>query len=101
MAWWSTEVEQAVSERRKAFVAAHRSDEDRQAYISDSRRASFVIAMAKAKVWQATCSSFSTKPNPLKLCAASLVLWLAHFPSLLTSPTVLLPGNRLRSSPNT
>ena len=27
-AWWSAEVEQAVSERRKAFAAAHRSDED-------------------------------------------------------------------------
>ena len=31
--WWSPEVEQAVSERRKAFAAAHRSDVDRQAYI--------------------------------------------------------------------
>ena len=30
-AWWPTEVEGAVSERRKAFAAAHRSDEDRQA----------------------------------------------------------------------
>ena len=27
-AWWSAEVEQAVSERHKAFAAAHRSDED-------------------------------------------------------------------------
>ena len=34
--WWSAEVEEAVSERRKAFAAAHRSDEDRQAYISAS-----------------------------------------------------------------
>ena len=32
-AWWSAEVEQAVSERRKAFAAPHTSDEDRQAYI--------------------------------------------------------------------
>ena len=38
-AWWSAEVEEAISERRKAFAAAHRSDEDRQAYTSDSRRA--------------------------------------------------------------
>ena len=44
IAWWSAEVEQAVSERRKAFAAAHRSDEDRQAYISASRRTSSVIA---------------------------------------------------------
>ena len=58
-AWWSAEVEGAVSERRKAFSAAHRSDEDRQAYISASRRASSVIA-----TWQMTCSSFSPKFNP-------------------------------------
>ena len=48
-AWWSAEVEGAVSERRKAFAAAHRSDEDRQAYISASRRVSSVIAKAKAE----------------------------------------------------
>ena len=60
--WWSAEVEQAVSERRKAFAAAHRSDEDRQAYISASRRASSVIA--KAKAWQTTCSSLSSRSNP-------------------------------------
>ena len=35
-AWWSAEVEDAVSARRKAFAATHRSDEDRQAYISAS-----------------------------------------------------------------
>ena len=37
-AWWSAEVKQAVGERRRAFATAHRSDEDRQAYISASRR---------------------------------------------------------------
>ena len=47
-------MEEAVSERRKAFATAHRSDEDRQAYISASRRASSVIAKAKAEAWQAT-----------------------------------------------
>ena len=45
-------MEGAVSERRKAFAAAHRSDEDRQAYISASRRALSVIA--KAEAWQTT-----------------------------------------------
>ena len=35
-AWWSAEVEDAVSARRKAFAATHRNDEDRQAYISAS-----------------------------------------------------------------
>ena len=65
-AWWSAEVEQAVSERCKAFAAAHRSDEDRQAYLSASRRASSVIAKAKAEAeaWQTICSSFSPKSNP-------------------------------------
>ena len=63
-AWWSAEVEEAVSEKRKAFAAAHRSDEDRQAYISASRRASSVIAKAKTEAWQTTCSSLSPKSNP-------------------------------------
>ena len=55
-------MEDAVSERRKDFAPAHRSDEDRQAYISASRRASSVIA--KAEAWQTTCSSLSPKSNP-------------------------------------
>ena len=63
-AWWSVEVESAVSERRKAFAAAHRSDEDRQAYISASRCAWSVIAKAKAETWQTTCSSLSPKSKP-------------------------------------
>ena len=62
--WWYAEVEEAVSERRKAFAAAHTSDEDRQAYISASRRASSVIAEAHAEAWQTTCSSLSPKSNP-------------------------------------
>ena len=62
--WWSVEEEQAVSERRKALAAAHRSDEDRHAYISASRRASSVIAKAKAEAWQTTCSSLPPKSNP-------------------------------------
>ena len=57
-------MEGAVSERCKPFAAAHRSDEDRQAYISASRRASSVIAKAKAEAWQTTCSSLSPKSNP-------------------------------------
>ena len=52
-----------VSEGRKAFAAAHRSDEDRQAYISAFRHASSVIAKAKAEAWQTTCSSLSSKSN--------------------------------------
>ena len=63
-AWWSAEVEEAVSERRKTFAAAHRSDEDRQAYISASRRTSSVIAKAKAEAWQTTCPFLSPKSDP-------------------------------------
>ena len=63
-AWWSAEAEGAVSERRKAFTAARRSDEGRQAYISASRRSSSVIAKAKAEAWQTTCSSPFPKSNP-------------------------------------
>ena len=63
-AWWSAEVEESVSERRKAFAAAHRRDEDRQAYISASRRASSVITKAKTEAWQTTCSSLSPRSNP-------------------------------------
>ena len=62
-AWWSAEVEEAVSEKRKAFAAAHRSDEDRQAYLSASRHTSSVIAKAKIEAWQTTCSSFLPKSN--------------------------------------
>ena len=48
-AWWSAEVEEAVSERRKAFAAAHRSNEDWKGYISASRFVSSVIAKAEAE----------------------------------------------------
>ena len=78
-AWWSAEVEQAVSERRKAFAAAHRSDEDRQAYISASRCASSVIAKAKAEAWQTICSSLSPKSNPKSV--HSLLRSIAGSPS--------------------
>ena len=82
-AWWSAEVEQAVSERRKAFAAAHRSDEDRQAYISASRRASSVIAKAKAEAWQTTCTSLSPKSNPKSV--HSLLRSVAGSPSSSSS----------------
>ena len=61
-AWWSAEVEEAVSKRRKVFAAAHKSDEDRQAYIFASRRPSSVIA--KAEAWQTKCTSLSIRSNP-------------------------------------
>ena len=82
-AWWSAEVEQAVSERRKAFAAAHKSDEDCQAYISASRRASSVIAKAKAEAWKTTCSSLSPKSNSKSV--HSLLRSIAGSPSSSSS----------------
>ena len=82
-AWWSAEVEQAVGERRKAFATAHRSDEDRQAYISASRRASSVIAKAKAEAWHTTCTSLSPKSNPGSV--RSLLRSIAGSPSSSSS----------------
>ena len=82
-AWWSAEVEQAISERRKAFAAAYRSDEDRQAYFSASRRASSVIAKAKAEAWQTTWSSLSPRSNPKSV--HSLLHSIAGSPSSSSS----------------
>ena len=80
-AWWSAEVQEAVSERRKAFAAVHRSDEDRQAYISASRRTSSVIA--KAEALQMTCSSLSPRSNPKSV--RSLLHSIAGSPSSSSS----------------
>ena len=80
-AWWSAEVEEAVSERPKAFAAAYRSDEDRQAYISACQRASSVIA--KADAWQTTCSSLSPRSNPKSV--HSLLHSIAGSPSSSSS----------------
>ena len=82
-AWWSAEEESAVSERRKAFAVAHRSDEDRQAYISASRRTSSVIAKAKAEAWQTTCSSLSARSDPKSV--HSLLRSIAGSPSSSSS----------------
>ena len=76
-------MESAVSERRKAFAAAHRSDEDRQAYISASRRTSSVIAKAKTEAWRTTCSSLSPKSNPKSI--DSFFRSIAGFPSSSSS----------------
>ena len=82
-AWWSAEVEETVSERRKTFAAAHRSDVDRQANISASRRASSVIAKAKTEAWQTTCPSLSPRSNPKSV--HSLLRSIAGSPSSSSS----------------
>ena len=103
-AWWSAEVEEAVSERRKAFAAAHRSDEDRKAYISASRRTSSVIAKAKTERHGGRLALLFHLSLTLYLYTLFFVLSLALLPRLLpllTFLTILLPGNRLRSMPLT
>ena len=95
-AWWSAEVEQAVGERHKAFVAAHRSDEDRQAYISASRRASSVITKTKAEKWQTTCSSLSPRSNPKSV--HSLLCSIAGSPSSSSSSPNFPNCSSLRES---
>ena len=88
-AWWSAEVEEAIGERRRAFATAHRSDEDRLAYISASRRASSVIAKAKAEAWQTTCTSLSPKSNPKSV--HSLLRSIAGSPSSPNFPNCSSP----------
>ena len=72
-----------VSERCKAFAAAHRSDEDCQAYISTSQHASPVITKAKAEAWQTTCSSLLPRSNPKSV--HSLLRSIAGSPSSSSS----------------
>ena len=103
-AWWSAEVEEAVSERRKGFALAHRSDEDRQAAspLPDVLRQSLPKSKLKR---HGRRPAFLSRPNlTLNLCTFSFALSLAllpHLLSLLTFPTVPLSGNRLRSTPIT
>ena len=97
-------MEEAVSERHKTFAAAHRSDDDRQVYISASRHALFIIVSAKAEALQATCLSFSNLNLSQNLFISFFILSLAllpHIHPLLTSPTIPVSGSRLRSSPAT
>ena len=95
-ACWFAALEDAVSERRKAFAAAHRSDEDRQAYISASPRASSVIAKATARAWQTTCSSLSPKSNPKSV--HSLLRSIADSPSSCSSSPTFPNCSSLRES---
>ena len=87
-------MEEVISERRKAFAAAHRSDEDRQAYISASRRARQSSPRPRLKHGRRLALLFHLNVT------LNLYTLLPRLPPLLTSPTVL-PGNRLRSMPLT
>ena len=84
-----------VNKRRKAFAAAHRSDVDRQAYISASRQSS-----PRPRRRHARRLALLFHSNQ-KLYTLFFALSLALLPPLQISLTVLLPGNRLRSMPLT
>ena len=90
-AWWSAEVEEAVSERRKAFAAAHRSDEDRHVYISVSRQSS---PRPRLRHGRRLALLFHLNLT-LNLCTLFFTLSLAllpRLPPLLISPTVFSQG---------
>ena len=96
-AWWSAEVEEVVSERRKAFAAAHRSD-DRSltSPLTDVLRQS----SPRPKWRHGRRLALFSRPNlTLNLYALFFALSLTPLPPLLTSPNTLLPGNRLWSLP--
>ena len=57
-------MEKKVKNRHEVFVSTHRSDEERQAYISASRHVSCLIAKAKTKALQTASLSLSL-PNPI------------------------------------
>ena len=98
--WWSAEVEQAVGERRKAFATAHRSDEDRQAYISASHQSSPRPRLRHGRR-PALLFHLNLILNLCTLFFALLLALLPRLPPLPTFLTVLLPGNRLRFMPLT
>ena len=97
--FYSFRPQEAVSERCKAFAAAHRSDEDRQAYISPFLRASSVIAKAKSEAWQTTCSSLL--PKSVHALLPSVAGSPSSSSSSLNFPICSSPWNRLRFMPLT
>ena len=100
-AWWSAEVESAVSERRKAFAAVTevmKTDRLTSPLLDAPRQSSPRPRLRHGR----RLALLSPKSNPKS--DTLFALSLAHLPRLLpllTSPTVLLPGNRLQSMPLT
>ena len=85
-------MEEGVRERRKAFAAAYRSDEDCQVYISAFQHASDAITKAVAGDMLISFSEISLFSPPF-------YYWF--FFLSLTSPTVLIAGSMHRSMPTT
>ena len=99
-AWWSAEMEEAVSERHKAFAAAHRSDEHHQAYIYTSRVLRLSLPRPRLRHGRQLALFFCLNLTlHINLCTLTFFLSLALLPPLLTSTTAsLLPESRLQSS---
>ena len=92
-------MESAVSERRKAFAAAHRSDEDRQdtsplldAPCQSSPRPRLGHGRRLALLFHPNLTL-----NLYTLFSALSLGFFSRLPRLLISSTALLPGNRLWS----
>ena len=103
-AWWSAEVEQAVSERRKAFAAAHRKvmKIDRlTSLLLDAPRQSLPRPRLRHGRRLALLFQLSLTLNLYTLSFALSLALLPRLSPLLTFLTVLLPGNRLWSMPLT
>ena len=94
---WSAEVEEAVSERRKAFAAVHRSNEKRQVYISTSDVHYLSSPRPKQKHGR-RLTLLSGSNLTLNLCtlSSSLCRWLFFLIFLLNSSSL---RESLRSSP--
>ena len=97
-------MKEAIIEKRKAFLFACRSDEERRTNIKGSRHASSVIAKTKANAWHGTCTSLfllSLIPNQSILPSVPLQdLLLLSFLSL-TFSSAPLQEKRHRSKPTT
>ena len=90
-------MEEAASERHKAFAAGHRS-------VKIVRLTSPLPDVLRLSLPRLRHSRRLALLSRLNLCTLFFVLSLAllpHVPFALTSLTVRLPGSRLRSSPTT
>ena len=91
-------MEDALSEKRKAFAAAHRSDKDCQGDITASSLSSPRLRLGRRH----TCLSLLNLILNRSIIFSLMSLALrSHLHPLLTSPNVPLPGGRHQSTPTT
>ena len=91
-------MEEALSERHKAFVAAHRSDKDRQVCISALDTLRLSSPRPRPRLKHGRRLALLSRPNlTLNLYTLFFAQLLALLPPFLTFPTVPLPANWLWS----